>query len=165
MKKEIRNRLIILIVLAFLPILFLTIDYKLDVENNYINSLFFVIATLIVTMTIYVILSLIIKKYPSLFEKGIWNNPFHTLMIGTLILFVFILVAVLSVNNLDFSPTMNKGLTFIMAYPVVFVLILMIDSFYKGVFNIVRERRLFISSISVVFILAIMILFGSLSNM
>lgn len=126
--------------------------------------MFFIVATFIVTMTIYVILSMIIEKYPSFMEKGVWKNPFNTLIIGTFILFVFVTSVFLGSNYINLNSVMSKAITFAMGYPVVFVLIIMIDSFYKGVFHIDRKKRLFFSSITIVIGLEVMVLIGMLGD-
>ncbi|MGM8365895.1 hypothetical protein ACLIBG_10520 [Virgibacillus sp. W0181] len=164
MKKHLRNNIVLLIVLILSAILFILLDDKFTVHNRGINSIFFIIATFIVTMTIYILLKTIIQKHPRFLEEGIWKNPLNTLFIGTFSLFVFVLIFVLASNNLEPTPIMNKIMTFIMAYPVSFVLVLMVDAFYKRIFNVDREKRLFISAMSIVLGLAVMILIGLLGT-
>lgn len=164
MNKDLRHNIGLLIVLTLSVILFIFLDAKIDVDSQSINGIFFIIASLIVIITIYITLKIIIQKYPRFLEMGIWENPLNHLIIGTFVLFIFVLVFILSSNNLQLTPIMNKAMTLIMAYPVSFVLILMVDAFYKRVFNVDRGKRLFISSISIVLGLAIMILLGLLST-
>ena len=160
MNKHLRNNIVLLIVLILSAILFIFLDDKFTVHNQGINSVFFIMATLIVTMTIYILLKVIIQKHPSFLEKGIWENPLNMLFIGAFALFVFVLIILFASNNLEPTPIMNKAMTLMMAYPVSFVLILMIDAFYKRILNVDREKRLFISSMSIVLGLAVMILIG-----
>ncbi len=165
MNKELKNNPIILIVLIISAILFISFDAQIATDNQNLNHIFFIIACLIVMMTVYVILKIIIQKYPSFLERGIWKNPLNTLLIGTLVLFILLLVFMSGFNYLQPPPFMNKTITLIAAYPVSFVLILMVDTFYSRIFSVDRERRLFISSISIILGLATMILFGLFSTM
>lgn len=164
MNKELKNNLTLLIVLIISAILLISLDAKIVVDNQSFDSIFFIIACLIVMMTVYVLLKVIVQKHPSFLEKGIWENPLNTLFIGTLVLFIFVLVILSVSNNLQPGPIMNKIMTLVVAYPISFVLILMVDAFYRRIFNVARERRLFISSISIVLVLATMILFSLLST-
>lgn len=164
MNKQLKNNLILLLALIIFAILFIYLDAKIVLDKQSFNSVFFIIACLIVMMSVYVILKIIIQKYPHFLEKGIWENPLNTLFIGTFVLFIFILVFILTSNNLQASPIINKTMTLIAAYPVSFVFILMVDAFYKRIFNVDRERRLLISTMSIVSGLALMILIGLLAT-
>lgn len=163
--KFISRRIIVFILLFCLPVIFLVLDFKIDEKNKYINSLAFILATLIVVMTTYVILRLVIKKFPSFLEKGIWENPFNTLIIGTLILFLLVMIILLGINNFDLNTIVTKLLTFAVAYPIIFILTVMLDAFYKQILKVNRKDRLLVSSVSIILILTIMILFAELSNM
>ncbi len=162
MNKTIKTKLFLLIFLLVIPVIFFMIESKINPVTTYFNSIIFILATFVVTITIYLVLSIVIGKYPSFLETGIWKNPLFILIFGSFMLLIFIILMILVSNNIDFNPMTNKMVTFICSYPVVFVLILMVDAFLKGMLNIEREKRLFMSSMATVFGVAIFILLGML---
>lgn len=165
MKISIRNHVILLILLTAAAVLFVGLDEQVNVDNPSFQSMFFIIATFIVIMTIYIILRMIIYKYPDFLQKGIWENPIHTLFIGTFALVVVLIAFMLIANNLEWNPMVNKAMTFLMAYPVAFILIVMVDAFLSRIYQADRDKRLFISSMSIVLGLAVMIIFSLLQTL
>lgn len=61
--------------------------------------------------------------------------------------------------SVEINETINKLGTIVVSYPVLFIFILMVDAFYGLLFDVYREKRLFISSISILFIRIAIILF------
>lgn len=164
MTKMNRNHIVLLIILTLCAILFIALSDIININNNGLHSMFLVIASFIIVMTIFIILKMIIQKYPLFLENGIWSNPFNTLFIGTFALFTLGIVFMFIHNSIELRPLFTRALTFMMAYPILFVLILMIDAFYKRIFAGNRVKRLFISSMTIVLGLAMMILLSLLST-
>ncbi|MBU5266889.1 hypothetical protein [Virgibacillus proomii] len=165
MHKKFQKKLVWLIILICLQITFIFLSNKIEINNQIYNNLLFITATLIISMTIYIILTIIISKFPSFLEDGIWKKPFFTLLIGTFALLILSVLILFIFNNLNTNPTMTRSLTFIMGYPITFVLILMIESFFRKLLNTHnREKVLFYSSISIVLSLTLIILVGKLNN-
>ncbi|MBU5267861.1 hypothetical protein [Virgibacillus proomii] len=61
--------------------------------------------------------------------------------------------------SVEINETINKLGTIVVSYPVLFIFILMVDAFYGLLFDVYRQKRLFISSISILFIRIAIILF------
>lgn len=162
LSNEFKKNILYLMILLLSMIFFIVLDVTsiIYVEKEFIKNLLFIIATVIVTMTVYVVLRIIIIMYPMFLNKGILASSFKTILFGLFILMLILLTLVFCSNNLDFDSMVSRIITFIIAYPVSFILVLMIDGFYKSLFNIEKEKRLFISTISINIILVAMILFS-----
>ncbi|WP_368654122.1 hypothetical protein AB4Y30_03535 [Ornithinibacillus sp. 4-3] len=154
---------IIGIILFILPITFIFFSDKIFIGNKSLNNVFLMIASILVVGTVYFILEAIFKKNPNFLGKGIWKNPFNLIIIGTFLLFALSMTFLLLFNTYDLSkhPNLNRSVTFLLAYPTVFVLEVMVIGFYKILLPKNSGKDLLVkSSYTILLILLALLLFN-----
>lgn len=159
MQKLTKDNYLITLILIFIPLLFVILSSWVNASNRLVQTIAFLFITTIVIITIYRITLFIFNKYPKFLETGIFKNKFITFIIGASLLTIMIGVYVVIFNSIPMQhPLINRGITILIAYPTVFILILLVYSFIKNFFLGTKESLLFVSSSSILAILIILIL-------
>lgn len=158
MQKLSKDNYLVTLILIFLPLLFVVLSSFLNISNSFIQTISFLFITAIVIVAIYRVILFIFNKYPHFLETGLWKNKFFTFVVGATLLIVMIGLYIALFNNLSVQPLISQSLTILLAYPTVFILILLIYSFIKNFYAGTKESLLFVSSSSIFAILALLIL-------
>lgn len=158
MQKLKKDTYLTTLILIFIPLLFIVLSSWVDFNSKFVQTFSFLLMTFIVIITVYRMILYIFNRYPNFLETGLWKNKFATFIIGASLLLAMISLFIVLFNNLTLHPLLNRGLTIVLAYPTVFVLILLIYSFIKNFFSGTKESLLFVSSSSILIILILLIL-------
>lgn len=159
MKKLTKDNYLITLILIFIPLLFIILPSWINDSNTVVETIAFIFITAIVIITNYRVILFIFNRYPMFLETGIFKNKLITFIIGAILLSTMIGVYIVIFNSIPIQePLINRGITLLLAYPTLFVLILLIYSFIKNVFSGEKESLLFVSSFSILAVLIIMIL-------
>lgn len=153
-----KKDVLFLVSLFLFPVFFAFFSEWVVIDNDMIKKLVYLFVGFVVITTIYIILSSIFKKNPHFLSRGIWGNKFFTFLVGAILLSLLIGVYILLFNSISVNSFLNRFLTLFLAYPVLFVLILMIHSFISNVFVDAKNNILLISSYSILVVQAIFML-------
>ena len=164
MKGFTKGNILISITLFILPILYVLLSEIIIVHNDSFTQIFLLLAVAIVVGTVYVLQLWIIKRSSTFMIKGLFGNNPLIIVVGTFILIFLIVTITLLFNNLFVDPFLQRLLTFLFAYPVMFIFIMIIGAFYKNILSGTRENILIISSFTVFIGLAILILLALFRN-
>lgn len=152
------KNIIYVVSLLIFPFFFAFFSEWVVMNHMLIKKIVLLFIGFVVITSVYIALSLIFKKNPHFLSRGILGHKFFSFIIGAILLSLLIGAYIMLFNSVALSPFLNRLLTLLLAYPVLFVLICMICSFLSHGLEKTPKSLLFVSSYSILALLAIFML-------
>jgi|GEM_PF-5351694 len=158
MKSLLYNRLLIATVALFISAAFGIVSEWIVFEKNLEKTFGFLLAVLIVLSIVYWLMASLSRSYPGFLEKGRWGyTPFlFFLSMGAI---VFLTICYIGLFEfLQLSPFLQRMTTVLLAYLVVFALVISVYSFVRNLLNLEKRQLILVSTFSVFLILELITL-------